>query len=33
MPKSVTVEDKPTGQKGGIEPDLFLFSKDLLFGL
>jgi hypothetical protein len=27
MPKSVIVEDKPTGQKGGIEPDLFCIFK------
>jgi hypothetical protein len=27
MPKSVIVEDKPTGRKGGIEPDLFCIFK------
>ncbi|MCM3186872.1 hypothetical protein [Priestia megaterium] len=27
MPKQVTVEDKPTGRKGGIEPDLFSIFK------
>ena len=30
-PKQVIVEDKPTGRKGGIEPDLFCM--DLHFGL
>ena len=27
MPKQVIVEDKPTGRKGGIEPDLFCIFK------
>jgi hypothetical protein len=27
MPKNVIVEDKPTGKKGGIEPDLFCIFK------
>ncbi|MEH7486470.1 hypothetical protein [Priestia megaterium] len=27
VPKNVIVEDKPTGQKGGIEPDLFCIFK------
>jgi hypothetical protein len=27
MPKNVIVEDKPTGRKGGIEPDLFCIFK------
>ncbi|GAB1792802.1 hypothetical protein [Priestia megaterium] len=27
IPKSVIVEDKPTGRKGGIEPDLFCIFK------
>jgi len=27
MPKQVVVEDKPTGRKGGIEPDLFCIFK------
>ena len=27
MPKQVNVEDKPTGRKGGIEPDLFCIFK------
>ncbi|MGG3159982.1 hypothetical protein ABEP50_30630 [Priestia megaterium] len=27
MPRNVMVEDKPTGQKGGIEPDLFCIFK------
>ncbi|MDH2449588.1 hypothetical protein PQ796_03350 (plasmid) [Priestia megaterium] len=26
-PKQVIVEDKPTGRKGGIEPDLFCIFK------
>jgi len=32
-PKQVIVEDKPTGRKGGIEPDCFVFLKVPLFGL
>lgn len=27
MPKNVIVEDKPTGRKGGVEPDLFCIFK------
>ncbi len=27
MPKSIIVEDKPTGRKGGIEPGLFCIFK------
>lgn len=30
-PKQVIVEDKPTAQKGGIEPDLFCIFKESTF--